>query len=105
MKVLLDSCVPRPLRSYLTAHEVRTAQEMGWGRLTNGDLLSRADGVFDVLVSADKNLVYQQDLSRRRLAVLVVPTNDWTLLRSIADRVASALDAMRPGEYFEVPSV
>ena len=104
MKVLLDSCVPRPLRQFLGGHQVSTAQEVGWGQLKNGDLLSRAEGAFDVFVTADKNLVNQQDLKGKSLAILVLPTNDWTHLRVMGNRVAELLAAIGPGGYVEVPA-
>ncbi len=98
MNVLLDACVPRPLREHLTGCKVRTAQEMGWGQLKNGDLLRAAETQFDVFVTSDKNLKYQQNLAGRKLAILVLPTNDWTVLRVKADIVLSALRKLAPGD-------
>ena len=60
MKILFDECMPQPLRRLLVDFEVGTAQEMGWGRVTNGQLLKRAEGVFDVFLTADQQLKYQQ---------------------------------------------
>jgi predicted nuclease of predicted toxin-antitoxin system len=103
MNVLLDACVPRPLRDYLTDCKVRTAQEMGWGRLKNGDLLRAAEAQFDVFLTSDKRLKYQQDLTGRKLAILVVPTNDWTLLRTMTGTILSRLQKLSPGEFSEIP--
>ena len=102
MKVLLDSCVPRPLRQFLGGHQVSTAQEVGWGHLKNGDLLSRTEGSFDAFVTADKNLVKQQNLKGRTLAILVLPTNDWARLRSFGEKIAALLGGIGPGEYVEM---
>jgi hypothetical protein len=66
MNVLLDACVPRPLRKFLPDHTVRTAQEMGWGRLKNGSLLQEAEAQFDVFITTDQNLQYQQNLAGRK---------------------------------------
>ena len=59
MRILLDACVPRPLRKLLSGHSIRTAQEMGWGQLKNGALLSEAESNFDVFITKDQNLKYQ----------------------------------------------
>jgi hypothetical protein len=100
MKVLLDVCTPVQVRQALPGHDVRTAVRMGWGELENGDLLRVAEGAhFDLLVICDKNLKYQQNLVRRKLAILELWTNHrptlekhWPLIRRVAE-------AMRPGEY------
>ena len=63
MRVLFDTCVPRPLRKSLPRHDVKTAQEMGWDRLRNGDLIQMAEKAFDVLITSDQNLKYQQNLT------------------------------------------
>lgn len=102
MKVLLDGCVPRPLRRYLKNHEVKAAPEMGWGTLQNGDLIKVAEQEFEVFVTADKNLRYQQNLKDRKLAIVVVPTNNWPELQKVLDRVSAAVDAATPGSFTEL---
>ena len=102
MKVLLDACVPRPLRKYLTDHTIHTAQEMGWGQLKNGALLRQAETEFNVLISTDQNLKYQQKLVGRKLAILVLPTNDWPLIRSKADVIAVKVAGLQPGDFVEL---
>ena len=77
MKVLLDGCVPRPLRLYLVGHIISTAQEMGWGELKNGNLLRVAEEKFELFITSDKNLKYQQKVAGRKIAILSLPTNDW----------------------------
>jgi predicted nuclease of predicted toxin-antitoxin system len=88
MKVLLDACVPRPLRKFLPAHTVQTAQEMGWGQLKNGALLQAVEPQFDAFLTSDQNLKYQQNIAGRKLAILVLPTNDWPTLQRMADKIA-----------------
>jgi hypothetical protein len=73
MRILFEQGTPVPLRRVLTGHTVCTAYERGWTELDNGALLQAAETDFDVPVSTDKNLRYQQDLRRRRLAILVLP--------------------------------
>ena len=83
MKILLDTCVPRPLQQCLpTHHQVFRAQQQGWGELRNGDFLNAAESAaFELFVTADKNLRYQQRLTGRRIAILVLPSNAWPILR------------------------
>ena len=102
MNVLFDGCVPRPLRRFLPGHTVKTAPELGWGALKNGDLLRVAEEQFDLLLTADQNLRYQQNLKGRRIAILVLPTNDWTVLRKHTEHIAIAVDGMTPGSFREL---
>jgi predicted nuclease of predicted toxin-antitoxin system len=102
MKVLLDACVPRPLRRFLPGHTVRTAQEMGWGQLKNGVLLREAELQFDAFITTDQNLKYQQKIVGRKLAVLVLPTNDWATIRSKAGEVAAKVANLKPGDFVEL---
>lgn len=82
MKVFFDECVPRPLRKLLATHEIKTAQELEWGRLKNGALIAHAEQAgFDVFVTSDQNLKYQQNLQRNKIALLVLSTNFWPVLR------------------------
>jgi predicted nuclease of predicted toxin-antitoxin system len=66
MNILLDACVPRPLRKLLPDHTVHTAQEMGWGQLKNGALLQAAEPQFDALLTSDQNLKHQQNIAGRK---------------------------------------
>ncbi|MCI0366139.1 MAG: hypothetical protein L0219_19945 [Phycisphaerales bacterium] len=79
MRILLDHNTPAPLRYSFRGHQVETAYERGWAELTNGDLLSVAesDG-FDVLITTDRGIRYQQNLAGRKLALILLSTNDWT---------------------------
>jgi hypothetical protein len=102
MRVRFDQGTPAPLRRALTAHEVSTAFEMGWSNLENGDLLRAAEGRFEVFITTDQNLRYQQDLGGRQLAILVLPTTNWLEIQRHQDEVAAAVNSMRPGEYREL---
>ena len=102
MKVLLDACTPRPLRNFLPDHIVHTAQEMGWGQLKNGALLKEAESQFEALITTDQNLKYQQPATSRMLAVLVLPTNDWAVLRTKTDEIAGAVSMLKAGDFIEL---
>jgi hypothetical protein len=102
MRILFDQGAPVPLRGALTAHEVATVFELGWARLENGDLLRSAEGRFDVFITTDRNLRHQQNLSGRRLAVLVLPTTNWLEIRRHGAELAAAVAAMKPGDYLEL---
>src|SRR4051812_47457172 len=103
MRILFDQGTPVPLRQHLSEHQVQTAFELGWSRLTNGDLLAAAEGKFDALVTTDKNLQYQQSLAGRKLAVLVLPTTSWPRMRDRVDEITDALESLQPGSYLELP--
>ena len=103
MRVLFDQGVPAPLRDHLRGHEVRTAFELGWSTLNNGELLAVAEPKFDVFVTTDRNLQQQQNLAGRRIAVLVLPTTSWPRLQVITARIAAELGSLEPGVYREVP--
>lgn len=106
MRVLFDHGTPAPLRQALPAHTVSTAYEMGWAALSNGALLDAADAAFDILVTTDQNLPYQQNLASRRLAVLILPTTSWPRLKHHVALVAAAVAALQPGSVHRlmVPS-
>ena len=102
MKILFDQCMPQPLRAYLKGHTIFTAKELGWGRLKNGELLSRAEqNSFDCLLTADQNLKYQQNLSARRLAIFVVKDTDWKKVKVRASDIAAAVSSVQPGSFTE----
>jgi hypothetical protein len=102
MRVLFDQGAPVPLRKMLHGHSVSTAYELGWNCLGNGELIAKAESAgFDVLVTTDKNLKYQQNLAERRIAILVLPTTSWPALRERSESIAKAVTALGPGAYFE----
>ena len=99
MRVLLDECVDRRLAADIRGHDVKTVPEAGWAALKNGDLLSRAQHEFDALVTTDRNLPFQQDLSRFSIAVIVLRarSNRVTDLRRLIPELLAALPAARRG--------
>lgn len=103
MFLLFDHSTPAPLSSYPVGHIVIEARTRGWDRLSNGDLLAEAERAgFEVLVTADKNMRYQQNLKERTIALVVLGTPRWPALRMHVDLVAAAVNAATPGSYTEV---
>ena len=103
MLIRFDHSTPAPLSSYLTEHIVTKAKDRGWDRLTNGELLVEAERAgFDVLLTADNNMRYQQNLTGRGIALVVLITPQWPLVRLHIERIAAAVNAATPGSYAEV---
>jgi hypothetical protein len=103
MLVLFDHSAPAPLSSHLTGHTVTEARTRGWDTLSNGDLLAEAERAgFDVFLTADKNIQYQQNLSGRRIAVVVLSTPQWPVVRLHIAGIAAVVNAASPGSYSEV---
>lgn len=99
MRVFLDECVPRALRTELPGHEVKTVAETGWAGVKNGALLQFAATRFDVLLTVDRSLEYQQNFSGLTIAVIVIdaPSNDIEVLRPLMPKVLEALTKAKPG--------
>jgi len=90
MRVLFDQATPLPIRAYLDQHSVSTASQQGWDKLKNGDLLTAAENAgFEVFLTTDKNIRYQQDLTRRKIAIVIRPERT-TCARRRPDAIASA---------------
>lgn len=101
MRVLFDKNVPVGARRFLPKHEVRTVVEMQWpDQLKNGELLAMAEETgFDVMLTSDQNIRYQQNLAGRRLALLVLGSNIWPIVRRHSETIAARVDAAVPGGY------
>ena len=102
MRILFDQGTPAPLRHALVGHTVSTAFEMGWSQLTNGDLLSAAEKSFDALVTTDRNLRYQQNLSGRHLAILTLWTTSWPSIQRHLREITTAVNELQSGDFVEV---
>ncbi len=102
MKILFDQGTPVPLRKTLAPHSVSTAFERGWAEVENGDLLAAAEKEFDAFVTTDKNLHYQQNLSGRQLAILVLPTTSWPEIQKHLGLISDAVNALKPGDFIEL---
>jgi predicted nuclease of predicted toxin-antitoxin system len=102
MKILFDQGTPAPLRHVLAGHTVVTASEMAWSTLDNGDLLKAAESSFDVLITTDKNLRYQQVVTGRQLSIVVLPTTSWPRLQRCIPDIVKAVDTLTPGDFVEL---
>ena len=99
MRILFDHGTPAPLREALAGHSVATAFEMGWSSLDNGDLLAAAELDFDLLITTDQNLQYQQNLSGRRISILILSTTSWPRIQRQLPSVINAVGAARAGAF------
>ena len=99
MKLLLDECIDRRLAKDLEAHDVKTVPQMGWAGIKNGELLTLAENEFDVFITVDRNLSFQQNLPKFNIAVLVLnaPSNRLADLRPLAPKILSTLPILKKG--------
>jgi len=103
MRVLFDKSVPNGLTKHFQAHTVSTVEERGWGRLENGSLLLAAVAAgFEVFLTADKNLRYQQNLTDRKLANVILGNSAWPLVQLHVPAILAAVEAATPGGFIEV---
>ena len=103
MKILFDNGTPNPIARSLVGHQVAFARQIGWHELKNGELLQQAEEAgYELLLTSDKNLRYQQNLSGRRIAVLVLGNQQWPDVKLHLDRIAAAVNAATPGSYLEI---
>jgi hypothetical protein len=99
-RILLDANMPRGLRGLLPDHDVQTARQMGWDRLTNGDLLSAAESAgFDATITADRNIRHQQNLAGRKIALIELTTTHRETIRDNFADVLAAVAEVRQGSY------
>ena len=104
MRVLLDECVPRKLRNELPGHDVKTVADVKWAGTKNGLLLQQAAAKFDVLVTVDQGIPYQQNLADITLALVIImaPSNDIQDLRPMMSDVLRVLATIQPGQVVVV---
>jgi hypothetical protein len=103
MRILFDHGTPAPLIPFLKGHTVTKARERDWDRISNGELLGAAEAAgFDLLLTTDKRIRYQQNLTGRKIAIVVLGNSRWQMVRLYLDRIASAVNAAAPGSYLEV---
>ena len=105
-KILLDECIDRRLARQVSGHEVKTAPEMGWAGLDNGELLARAENEFYIFITVDRNLTFQQNLPQFGIAVLILSarTNRLQDLVPLVPRILGALTDLQPGRAVFIQS-
>lgn len=103
MRILFDQGTPVPLRRYLEGHAVATAYELGWSTVTNGELIRLAEQEgYELLITTDTNLRYQQNLQDRSIAILVLTTTSWPRIRRAAEAIQAAVEVTMSGDYREL---
>lgn len=103
MRVLFDNSTPRGIATVLDEHAVTEARELGWDRLRNGELLDAAEKAgFEIFVTPDQNIRYQQNLEGRNIAIVVLSVGRWTLVKPYLSQIAEAVNAATPGSYVEI---
>jgi hypothetical protein len=104
MRILLDECTPRVHKHRLRDRNVSTVQDAGWAGLKNGDLLAAANGHFDLFITTDKNLRFQQNLRKYGFAVLLLPSNRISVVLRLIPENEATLDSIKPVGFVEIPS-
>jgi len=99
MKILLDECIPWPMRRLLTQHSVTSVQAEGWNGIRNSELLRRAEAEFDLFITSDQNIRYQQNLAGQRIAIRELSTNDLRRIRASAALIGEAIANIKAGEF------
>jgi len=103
MRILFDQGTPLEIAVFLTKHTIRTTRQEGWETLANGDLLRAAeDAGFEVLLSTDNGLGYQQNLKGRKIALVVLSRNRWRMVQRMIRKIVAAVDRAEPGSYVVV---
>jgi hypothetical protein len=101
--ILFDHGTPAPLKTFLASHAVKHAKSQGWDTLNNGELLNAAEAAgFERLLTPDKNIRYQQNLTNRKIAIVVIGNPQWPVLRLHVELVVAAVNTAKPGTYIEV---
>jgi predicted nuclease of predicted toxin-antitoxin system len=103
MKILFDQNTPINLRRHLPGHDVTTARQAGWGEVENGELLTLAESAgFNIFITCDQSLSYQQNLAGRKIAIIELTRNNWPLIQPHVLEIAAAVDSCVPGSYIRV---
>lgn len=100
MRVLFDKNVPYGVRRFLPSHQVEKVEEHGWGAIANGALLAAAEQTgFEVFITADQNILYQQNLRNRKFGVVILGSNIWPVVRKYAAAIEREVSAAVPGSF------
>jgi predicted nuclease of predicted toxin-antitoxin system len=102
MKILIDENLPRYLKRVLAGHDVSMVQEMGWSGIKNGELLKLAEPIFDLFLTADKNIRYQQNLKGRKLSIIVFPSNKLSVVKTLETELKIKIVQLTSGAYIEL---
>ncbi len=102
MKIIIDEFVPHIVKKRLPEREIKTVQEMGWAGVKNGELLKLVEAEFDVFITSDKNLRYQQNLQDRTIAILLLPSNQVPVIQNLLPQIDEELEKIQSGDFIEI---
>jgi hypothetical protein len=102
MKILIDECVPRQIARFFQDHTVLTVPQSGWSGIKNGALIKLAEEQFDVFITSDQNIRYQQNLSNRRIAIIELSSNDRNTILASGEKIMQAFLSIKTNEYIEI---
>lgn len=102
MKIIIDECVPHIVKKRLPKREIKTVQQMGWSGVKNGELLRLVEAEFDVFITSDKNLRYQQNLKDRQIAILLLPSNQIPIIENLLTEIDDALEIIKSNDFIEL---
>jgi len=107
MRILFDNGTPKQIARFLEGHQIVRATQIGWGALENGELIERAEAHgYDLILSTDQNIKYQQNLVGRKISIVVLGRGNWPLVQPYMKQIVAAVNAVKPGTYaqVEIPS-
>src|SRR5947209_147181 len=102
MKILVDECVPRQITRFFPEHEIHTVPGIGWSGTKNGELIQRAENQFDIFITSDHNIRYQQNLKGRKIAIIELSTNERDIILSSREKIILAVQSAREKDYLEI---
>src|SRR6185369_2310444 len=102
VKIIIDECVLHIVKKRLPHRQIKTVQEMGWAGVKNGELLKLVEAEFDVFITSDKNLHYQQNLENRAIAILLLPSNQVPLIENLLPQIDEELENIQSGDFIEI---
>lgn len=104
MKIIIDECVPHIVKKRLPERQIKSVQEMGWSGVKNGELLKLVEAEFDIFITSDKNLRYQQNLEKREIGILLLPSNQIPIVESLLPKVDETLETIKVKDFVELKS-
>ena len=102
MKIIIDECVPHIVKKRLPEREIKTVQEMNWAGVKNGELLKLVEAEFEVFITSDKNLRYQQNLQNRKIAILLLPSNQVPVIENLLPQIDEVLQEIKSKDFIEL---
>jgi predicted nuclease of predicted toxin-antitoxin system len=102
MNIVIDECVPHIVKKHLPHRQIKTVQEIGWAGVQNGELLNLVEADFDVFITSDKNLRHQQNLQNRKLAFILLPSNQIPIVEALLKQIDEELNKIQSGDFVEI---